>query len=50
MRKSFESASLNETPNPVTPLDAGTGFCLHIERLWPGAIEFLRWGSTHGHS
>jgi hypothetical protein len=30
------------TPNPITSLDAGTAFCLHIERPRPGASEFLR--------
>jgi len=30
------------TPNPITSLDAGGAFCLHIGRHRPGASEFLR--------
>jgi hypothetical protein len=29
-------------PNPITSLDAGGAFCLHIGRHRPGASEFLR--------
>ena len=42
MGKLAESANLDETPNPVTPLDAGTALLFLSERHWPGASESLR--------
>jgi len=29
--------------NPITSLDAGTGFCLHVGHQRPGASEFFRY-------
>jgi hypothetical protein len=43
MRKLFESANLNETPNPAHALDGGIPRLFYIGQHWPAASDVRRW-------